>query len=274
MCYSVMVARDVSRWNKRLGTVMVRDTEHLEYQTLNNKFPRQFPKLVPRIYANYFAPVVFLNSAGELQCEYMRYSAFPPRFATQEGKRFSTFNARRDNLKSPFWQDCLGKGHGIVVLSHFFEWVRVVDLLAAGTVDLEAVVDFFKKQLEQKEMRAKEFGKKFALTANDKKPPKERKIVIQFSTSDQDSPEILCPVIFNAGEIDDTGIIKNGFAIVTDDPPQEVLSAGHDRCPIALTSEAASEWLIYPTKKDQKYESILEKKDSVRFRHTLEERVS
>jgi putative SOS response-associated peptidase YedK len=33
------------------------------------------------------------------------------------------------------------------------------------------------------------------------------------------------------------------FALITDDPPPEVLAAGHDRCPIPIKEENIDAWL-------------------------------
>lgn len=41
-----------------------------------------------------------------------------------------------------------------------------------------------------------------------------------------------------------TGEIVNSYAILTTEPPLQIRTAGHDRCPIFLKSNAFSEWLI------------------------------
>lgn len=71
----------------------------------------------------------------------------------------------------------------------------------------------------------------------------------------------------------DEWISKNGeihfksFAIVTDDPPEEILMMGHDRCPIFLKDDYIDEWLN-PQKSNKKeiYE-ILKVKEDVKFVH-------
>ena len=35
----------------------------------------------------------------------------------------------------------------------------------------------------------------------------------------------------------------HSFALITDEPPDEVAAAGHDRCPVNLTKLAAEAWL-------------------------------
>lgn len=72
----------------------------------------------------------------------------------------------------------------------------------------------------------------------------------------------------------DEWISKNGeihfksFAIVTDDPPEEILMMGHDRCPIFLKDDYIDEWLN-PQKSNKKeiYE-ILKVKEDVKFAHS------
>ena len=57
------------------------------------------------------------------------------------------------------------------------------------------------------------------------------------------------------------------FAIITDDPPEEVQIMGHDRCPIFLKEELIDEWLNPSfSNKMQMYE-ILKQREPVKFNY-------
>jgi len=66
-----------------------------------------------------------------------------------------------------------------------------------------------------------------------------RKKVISFFP--KNSPELYVPVLWD--EWTDGQISLKSFALITDVPPPEVLTAGHDRCPISLSLEGAHRWL-------------------------------
>jgi len=66
-----------------------------------------------------------------------------------------------------------------------------------------------------------------------------RKKVISFFS--EKNPEIYVPVLWDDWSDGQTKL--KSFALITDEPPPEVLSAGHDRCPIVLTLEGAKLWL-------------------------------
>ena len=57
------------------------------------------------------------------------------------------------------------------------------------------------------------------------------------------------------------------FAIITDDPPPEILERGHDRCPIFLREELINDWLNPVSKSLQEMYSILKNKQEVFYLH-------
>jgi hypothetical protein len=72
------------------------------------------------------------------------------------------------------------------------------------------------------------------------KPDEESEnVVLQFNP--RDHRDMLVPCLWDRWE--QGGIVLNSFAVITDDPPSEVAAAGHNRCPINLTKEAAEKWL-------------------------------
>lgn len=58
------------------------------------------------------------------------------------------------------------------------------------------------------------------------------------------------------------------FAVLTDGPPDEILEAGHDRCPIHLDKNHISDWLHTSKRKSFKeWDSILDHKSDEYFEH-------
>jgi putative SOS response-associated peptidase YedK len=55
--------------------------------------------------------------------------------------------------------------------------------------------------------------------------------------------EIYVPVLWD--DWTDGQSFFRSFALITDEPPQEVLNAGHDRCPIGLSEEGVVHWLSH-----------------------------
>ena len=52
----------------------------------------------------------------------------------------------------------------------------------------------------------------------------------------------------------------DSFAIITDDPPKEVLEAGHDRCPIFLNENGVDQWLEAKERSPSECYQILEQR--------------
>lgn len=206
--------------------------------------PKKFPDFGQgRIFPGHFAPIVVREQSG-YTIRPMRYSAFPPSFIA-DPSRYTTYNARRDNLGSPFWKEMTGVHHGLLVVTAFYEWVKVADLLRAGVVNIEAVKADFARQSENRKAKVLASGKPYKPTPTELKDPRFRDIVICFQAGDQET-HLVVPVIFSYGELavgTQIPLKTAGFALITDDPPAEVRKAGHDRCPISLPESAWQMWL-------------------------------
>jgi putative SOS response-associated peptidase YedK len=59
------------------------------------------------------------------------------------------------------------------------------------------------------------------------------------------------------------------FAIITTDPPEEVLMAGHSRCPIFLKRDLIEEWISLKPLSNEKMLELLGEKEKVRFSFSL-----
>jgi putative SOS response-associated peptidase YedK len=212
-----------------------------------------------------FAPVVRYDANGNLTAEWMRYSAFLPAHISPEA-RLTTYNARRDNLTSAFWQGAFGAGHGLILIDRFYEWVLVHDLLRSGGCKPEDVQSYFEKQTQLRQEKLLAQGKRPTLTTAEKKPLEERKIIVTFAP--RNPAGFVVPVIFNRGKLHTSSRLYDagGFAIVTDEPPEEVLAAGHDRCPVPLESSVSLKWLHPKGKTPRELKQLLGEREAEHFR--------
>jgi putative SOS response-associated peptidase YedK len=74
------------------------------------------------------------------------------------------------------------------------------------------------------------------------------------------------PCVFDLWKsYEDSNSYFYSFAIITDDPPNEILEAGHDRCPIFLNNSKIDSWLT--TKNKIELFEILKYKEKAYFNH-------
>jgi putative SOS response-associated peptidase YedK len=66
-----------------------------------------------------------------------------------------------------------------------------------------------------------------------------------------------------------TGEKLMSFAAVTDDPPEEVAAAGHDRIVIRLTRENVDRWLTHQDRSDQELQAILSERQAAYYEHRV-----
>lgn len=268
MCYSALFKMDPDYLHRRYSAIAVSNFM-ASYAKRSDTDPKSFPKIQERIYPGYYAPVMHPQH-DKNTLTLMRYGAYPPSHIDSKiAKGLTTYNARRDNLTSPFWSEAFAKHHGFVVIESFYEWVPVRALLKAGEVTLDQVDKVFKKQTETRKLKILSAGKKYKPTPTELKPPLERQIVIGFKPDDDQ--DLLAPVIFSPGVAADEKA-DLGFAIVTDDPPFEVRNAGHDRCPVILSPDAIDLWLKPAQSTTQQLLRLLiEGKRKITFKHALAE---
>ncbi len=248
---------------------MVRDQTDI-YERASAEDPKRFPALRERVFPGAYGPVIHHSSGNALLSELMRYGAYPPDNIPNPQK-YTTFNARRDNLTSPFWSVGFLKHHGFVVLEAFYEWVAVKDLLQAGVVTLAQVKAEFEKQAEERKARILAAGKKYKPTPTELKDPRLRQIVIEFKPND--GKPLLVPTIFSYSEDGEgfDGGADSGFAIITDVPTPEIENAGHDRCPVILEMHEIEQWLNPRSMAPEDFLELLKNRKQPIFEHKLAE---
>ena len=158
-----------------------------------------------RIFPGQYAPVMVMEN-GRRVIKPMRYQCRPAgKPAIYDVKYPGTYNARRDNLEG-FWKGLFGYTHGLMLVTAFYENVSRARL--ENRVPLEG---------EKDENVVLEFRPN---------PPQEMLIACLWSHwQGKDQPDLL------------------SFAAVTDDPPEEIALAGHDRCIIPIKPENIDAWL-------------------------------
>ena len=163
-----------------------------------------------RIFPGYYLPVMVWEN-GKRVIKPMRYQCRPAgKPAFYDVKFPGTYNARRDNLEG-FWKNQFGHSHGIIVVNAFYENVS-------------------RHKVEGRELAPGEA---------------EENVVLEFRPRPTQDMLVACLWSKWTGDGDDL----LSFAAITDEPPEEVAAAGHDRCIVPIQSQNIDAWLN-PNPKD------------------------
>ncbi|MDL5034323.1 SOS response-associated peptidase family protein [Pelomonas sp. APW6] len=158
-----------------------------------------------RIFPGHFCPVMVWED-GRRVVKPMRYQCRPAgKPAFYDAKYPGTYNARRDNLEG-FWKGQFGHTHGLLVVTSFFENVA-------------------RHRVEDREL------------AEGEDP---ENLVLRFDPAGGLPMLVACLWSHWAGA---GGEELLSFAAITDEPPPEVSSAGHDRCIVPIKASAIDAWL-------------------------------
>ena len=158
-----------------------------------------------RIFPGQYAPVMVMEN-GRRVIKPMRYQCRPAgKPANYDVKYPGTYNARRDSLEG-FWNGLFGYTHGLMLVTAFYENVSKFRL--ENRVPLEG--------------------------------EKDENVVLEFRPNPAQEMLIACLWSHWRGK-DEPDLLS--FAAITDDPPQEIALAGHDRCIIPIKPEHIDAWL-------------------------------
>jgi putative SOS response-associated peptidase YedK len=152
-------------------------------------------------------------------------------FATDK-RLMGNYNARIDSLED-WWRPVFGRNHGLLVLDGFRENVKVHDMQG--------------RELKE-----------------DERP---ENVVLQFKPSDETT--MLVPCIWSRWQRGEE--VLYSMALITDEPPVEVAQAGHNRCPINLTREAALAWLAPHGRSSAELYQILSQRHRPYYEHRVAE---
>lgn len=182
-----------------------------------------------RIFPMVYAGVI-VKENGENLLRPMRYACRPAGKPVFYDKKFpGLYNARRDNLER-FWTEQFGHHHAIMVVETFYENV----------------------QLHVKEHRELAAGER------------EQNVVLEF-TPNPPQPMLIACLWSRWTDPLEPDLL--GFAAITDEPPPDIASAGHDRCIINLRPEHTDAWLSPEKFSRNELQAILSDRAVSTFEH-------
>ncbi len=185
-----------------------------------------------RIFPMWFAPVVVLVDSKYV-VKPMCYHCRPPGVPESFDKDFDgTYNARRDNLDNRLWKPLFGKNHAIIVITGFYENVA-------------------QHKFQHRMLAPNEKQKNVILHFN---PQPEREMLLACIWSRWISP----------GKED-----LLSFAAISDEPPEEIAVAGHDRCVIPLMQNNLAEWMDPEKHSKDRHYAILDDRERPFYEHRL-----
>lgn len=92
----------------------------------------------------------------------------------------------------------------------------------------------------------------------------KKKRLVSFLPKDRDIMWVPC--LWDSWENPQKTLGFYSFALITDDPPPEVLQKGHDRCPIFLREKYIDEWLDTTKRSREEWYLLLKNKEHVFYR--------
>jgi putative SOS response-associated peptidase YedK len=184
-----------------------------------------------RIFPMQYAGVIVRESNGYVLTP-MRYHCRPQGQPAFIDRKFDgLYCARRDSLDS-FWKGQFGKSHALAVFDAFYENVKQHDL-------------------ERRELAPGEVAKN---------------VILQFTP--RPANEMLVACVWSHWTAPNEPDLRS-FAVITDDPPPEVASAGHNRCPINLKRENVGAWLAPRNHSHDELQAILSDRAVPYYEHEV-----
>ena len=184
-----------------------------------------------RIFPRWYAPVMVVQDGKRVVLP-MRYQCRPAgKPAFYDDKFPGTYNARRDSLDG-YWRGVFGYTHGIILADAFYENVP-------------------RHKAEGRELQPGE---------------KPENLILEFKPQTGEVMMIAC--LWSRWSTPDQPDLLS-FAAITDDPPPEVATAGHDRCVIPIKAENVDAWLNPDPKNLAAQYAILDDRERPYYEHRL-----
>jgi putative SOS response-associated peptidase YedK len=176
---------------------------------------------------------VIVKKDGQNLLTPMRYHCRPAGKPAFIDRQFpGLYNARRDNLEK-FWGEQFASHHAIVVVESFYENVK-------------------RHTMEHRDLAAGE---------------REENVVLQFKPEPAQTMYIAC---LWSHWTDPKASDVRGFAAITDEPPTDIATAGHDRCIINLKPEHVEAWLTPQGRSRDELQAILSDRTVPAFAHEVQ----
>jgi putative SOS response-associated peptidase YedK len=151
-----------------------------------------------------YAPVLVQTERGRMLTAMRYHCRLAGKPASIDRQLPTLYNARKTSLED-WWAPVFGSTHAVFVITGFRENVKRHDM-------------------EHRDLLPGE---------------EAENVVLQFRP--RDGHDMLVPCVWDHWQQGQETL--DSFALITDEPPEEVAVAGHDRCPINLTRSAAEAWL-------------------------------
>jgi putative SOS response-associated peptidase YedK len=180
------------------------------------------------VHAMNYGPVIVQSDRGRMLTAMRYHCRLAGKPASIDRQLPGLYNARKTSLQE-WWAPVFGVKHALFVITGFRENVKRHDM-------------------EGRELLPGEEPENVVLEFH----PRERQ-------------DMLVPCLWDRWE--QNGEVLNSFALITDEPPQEVAAAGHDRCPINLTRSAADAWLSPQGRSATELLAVLEQRQQQYYEH-------
>jgi putative SOS response-associated peptidase YedK len=180
------------------------------------------------VHAMNYGPVIVQTDKGRMLTAMRYHCRLAGKPASMDRQLPGLYNARKTSLQE-WWAPIFGVKHALFVITGFRENVKRHDM-------------------ERRELMSGE---------------EPENVVLEFHPRDRQ--DMLVPCLWDRWE--QSGEILHSFALITDEPPQEVAAAGHDRCPINLTRSAAEAWLSPEGRDASELLELLEQRQQPYYEH-------
>lgn len=94
-------------------------------------------------------------------------------------------------------------------------------------------------------------------------------VPVELEFEPEDAEPMLVACLWSRNMTPDGELLS--FAVISDDPPAEILAAGHDRCPIPIRASNIDAWLAPDPHDLARLHAILEDRERPHYRHRLAE---
>jgi len=223
--------------DKRISTSKI---EKLKFELKKHDSIKIISEDETSIFPFTYVSMLYLNDREEKIIKPFRYHLRP--FGQPESfdrKYFGCYNARRDNLRNPFWKPIFGKRHGLLVIHKFYEHVS-----------------------------NKDYRENFSVP---EKMKQKKNLILCFEP--ESGVDMFVPTIWDINRQKGQRDLFS-TALITDEPPVEISETGHERCPVFLKKENIEAWLNPKGKSVSNLQDILGDTETPRYRHSILEQVS
>lgn len=189
-----------------------------------------------RIFPKHYMTMLYADEHGRRTLGPFRYLLRPANKGEDFDVRFSgCYNARLDSLKSvPWWKSALGKRHGIIFVTKFYEHVATEDYL-----------------------------KHFSLSETERGP---KSLILSFQP--QGVEQMVIPTLWDVWKTPGQPPLFSA-ALITDNPPEEIARTGHNRVPVFLRESAIDDWLNPGDRSVADIYKILARRETPSYHHEV-----